>query len=508
MEYEEEIMTSVSDSNISQLPVQDILWILHAEKTILEDSEEETALILCVQDERGLQLTSAVFESMLSLEFSSIFYLLSEAMLHPLKGKSRKPRCLTCNTPDLFQRLKSGHSKLDEICLPIFYSSDIVVPARSQTSLFYQCSTCHIRATPDYFQTCNQCKSVRYCSQKCQLIDWSGQVPGDPKSSHQEWCLKMQTYQEVTDTLADLPFNYNKETTSQDFTPKKYQEFLVLYGVYNIGVWRYECPSKQFSVWEYGELTEVDFPFVLVEERELGCLSGLKQLQHAHQTEIGDIANWFSYYKWRSFSLDSPIAILLTYPLTLFYIITSCLQLHYPNFGIELPKQLVVHVIGAEKEADMFHYFKELTCLLPSYLLEIHLYGKKVSRKANGWKKLADNMSFQLHRGHWHNFSGETPHFVIGFNAGLGAYKSWTETLKRLHKENIAAYFTEFCQHSHDWSAMSLKKLKSGIRLTTPIINPFRSPVRMFSDENCLPSYSNAFLSHLEYENIDILNNC
>ncbi|GAB1606198.1 zinc finger MYND domain-containing protein 15-like isoform X1, partial [Argonauta hians] len=497
MECEEEHTRPVPELRLSQLPVQDILWILRTEQTTLEESED-LITTLCIQDERGVQLASTEIHSVCTLQFPSIHSLLSKAMLQPLKGNCRKPRCLTCNSAELFQCLKSGQKQLGDIGLPIFYGTSVIIPSHSPQHVFYQCCTCGIRATLSYFHTCEQCKSVRYCSEKCRLIDWNGQMAGDQKSSHQEWCLKMQTYQEGTQSLADLPFDFIKETTSADFTPRKYQDFLVSHGIYNIGVWRYECP-KQTSVWEFGELNEVEFPCVLLEERELGCERGLN-LSHQTRGCDTDIANWFSYYRWRSFSLDSPIAVLMTYPMSLYFVITSCLRLHYPRFGVELPKKLLIHVVGAEREADMFPYFQELTCLLPSHQLELHLFGKRVSRRFNGYSKEIGNMSFQLHRGLWHNYSGETPHFLIGFNAGLGAYQSWTNTLKKLKKENIAAYFTEYCQHSHDWSAMCLKRLKCGIRLTTPIINPFRSPVRMFSDDNCLPSYSNAFLSHLEYE--------
>lgn len=32
--------------------------------------------------------------------------------------------------------------------------------------------------------------------------------------------------------------------------------------------------------------------------------------------------SWQDYYTWRGLSLDSPMAVLLTYPLTIYYVIT------------------------------------------------------------------------------------------------------------------------------------------------------------------------------------------
>ena len=37
------------------------------------------------------------------------------------------------------------------------------------------------------------------------------------------------------------------------------------------------------------------------------------------------LENWEDYYSWRKFSLQSPIAILLQWPLTLYFILSKCL---------------------------------------------------------------------------------------------------------------------------------------------------------------------------------------
>ena len=38
-----------------------------------------------------------------------------------------------------------------------------------------------------------------------------------------------------------------------------------------------------------------------------------------------DVTDWELYYKYRGFRLDSPIAILLQFPLTIFHIVKYCL---------------------------------------------------------------------------------------------------------------------------------------------------------------------------------------
>ena len=39
----------------------------------------------------------------------------------------------------------------------------------------------------------------------------------------------------------------------------------------------------------------------------------------------GLLESWEEYYSWRKFSLLSPVAILLQWPLTLYFILTKCL---------------------------------------------------------------------------------------------------------------------------------------------------------------------------------------
>lgn len=300
-------------------------------------------------------------------------------------------------------------------------------------------------------------------------------------------------YMEAVDTLRNLPFSFIEETSSIDFTVARYKDFLIQHGVYNFGAWRYEHCSGVNIILEFGDLAMLDFPLILNEEKQLLSSESMA-------APVQQLTNWEEYYKWRGFSLSCPLAILLTYPLTLYYIITSCFSVHYCNFS----QNLIIHIIGAEKEADMLVYFLELRHLLPSYQLEIHLFGNKISRKADGLKKSQGNLSFYLHRKLWHKFnSAADPHLAIGFNAGLAAYKSWTQTLKKLEEKQIPAYFTDFCHYSHDWSAEHLQLLQLKARLVQPDVNPFRSPVRKFCDEHCIPSYSNAFLSHLQYSHND-----
>lgn len=475
--------------NIYQLPMQDIVWIMGMEPFSNTADFEVNTQLVTLRDDRGVQLGNFVLDSPTSLQPSQIYELVWESIQKPFKGKSRRPRCLTFDNQQLFECVKTNGELFSEMKITIFYGEKITDFEDMKDLLTYQCNSCSMRGTWNCFNLCPMCKAVRYCSEECCEADWKGLLFGGIYHSHQVGCPKIKSYMEAVEPLKDFPFSFIEETSSIDFTLAKYKEFLIQHDVYNFGAWRYEHCSAVNIISEFGDLSMLNFPLVLAEEKELQSTEPIAAPVHP-------LTNWEAYYEWRGFSLNCPLAILLTYPLTLYYIITSCLSVHYSS---NFPQSLVIHILGAEKEADMLVYFLELGHLLPSYKLEIHFFGNKISHKAHGFQKIQGNLTFYLHRKLWHKITSSNPHLVIGFNAGLAAYKSWTQTLKKLEEKEIPAYFTDYCHYSHDWSADHLQLLQLNARLVQPSINPFRSPVRKFCNEHCIPSYSNAFLSHLRY---------
>lgn len=80
-----------------------------------------------------------------------------------------------------------------------------------------------------------------------------------------------------------------------------------------------------------------------------------------------NLDSWDDYYKVRHIPLSSPVALLLTFPLTIYHAIrmhgavpvTVAKMLHRP---------LRLHVVGIEKELNMIDIFKEVGYLLPKDL--------------------------------------------------------------------------------------------------------------------------------------------
>ena len=90
-------------------------------------------------------------------------------------------------------------------------------------------------------------------------------------------------------------------------------------------------------------------------------------IQRESQCNLLDINSWEEYYKLRNIPLKSPVALLLTFPLTIYHAL-----LKYGAVPITvarmLSRQIRIHVVGIEKELNFLDIFKELAFLLPEDL--------------------------------------------------------------------------------------------------------------------------------------------
>ena len=69
-----------------------------------------------------------------------------------------------------------------------------------------------------------------------------------------------------------------------------------------------------------------------------------------------------SYYDLRSLPPDSPLALLLHFPLTLFYGLQRFAKVQLTVAGM-LGKRIAVHVVGVEKELNFLDMFDEVFAL-------------------------------------------------------------------------------------------------------------------------------------------------
>ncbi|XP_021377211.1 uncharacterized protein LOC110465597 isoform X2 [Mizuhopecten yessoensis] len=213
------------------------------------------------------------------------------------------------------------------------------------------------------------------------------------------------------------------------------------------------------------------------------------------------LTDWANYYKHKGFSFDSPIAVLLQWPLTLYYILTSCLPQDY-GCGLAEDRPVILDILGVEQEVDLYPVFQELGNLLPGHDFVINLFGKNISKVVDRCVKVMGRVKIKVYRCLYHNYKGRwKPDLAIGFNAGIAAYPSWRDTIRKLKDEQIPAYFTDYCHYSAD---LGREVVREGCYLetSTPSVNPFRSPMRRVCEQHLLPWFSNAFIFHLIYSPI------
>lgn len=71
------------------------------------------------------------------------------------------------------------------------------------------------------------------------------------------------------------------------------------------------------------------------------------------------LTNWEDYYKLLDIPLSSPVSLLLTFPLTIYYVIEKYGQVPV-TVSRMLNHPLRVHVVGVEKEMNFLDIFREI----------------------------------------------------------------------------------------------------------------------------------------------------
>ncbi|KAK0440765.1 hypothetical protein EV421DRAFT_762322 [Armillaria borealis] len=186
--------------------------------------------------------------------------------------------------------------------------------------------------------------------------------------------------------------------------------------------------------------------------------------------------SWKGYYEWRQLPLDSPAALLLHWPMSMF----MCLR--ELGFVEEVPKldaprrELRVHCVGAAREMTVIPLFGELALLLPNTDLEITFISQEalmctrfalmdgivdsicpcafeytapeslgsgtVRILLEGRASLYDPLSDPL-------FTSDPPDAIVALNAGLVAYpRQWYNVYIGALTKQIPFAITEYCEQS------------------------------------------------------------
>ncbi|KZS88092.1 hypothetical protein SISNIDRAFT_460149 [Sistotremastrum niveocremeum HHB9708] len=192
---------------------------------------------------------------------------------------------------------------------------------------------------------------------------------------------------------------------------------------------------------------------------------------------------------WRGLDLASPAALLLDFPLSVFYLVTKVLGLIDPSSTPENRQKLTIHYIGAEVELNFLPLFSELALLLPSTDITLIFFGNAVAKLIHRaqrehsnslatrevvWEYKAPEISgggslkIQLHSksGIWSAATFERPDreidlkgfpdALVGLNAGIVTYPEWTQPVNFAATFDIPFAITEYAEQTIRQSAPDL----------------------------------------------------
>ena len=237
------------------------------------------------------------------------------------------------------------------------------------------------------------------------------------------------------------------------------------------------------------------------------------------------LSSWEDYYKLRNIPPESPVALLCTFPLTLYHAIVEYGEVPV-TVARMLKRPLRIHVVGTEKELNFLDLFSELGYLLPEDLqVELVFVAREdmIPKNCRNTKanESGDNSQFLLRVEMTPNLTvgvvggtyGQTstrdvsstsatcldpnfdvgsgpPDMVVALNAGLYAYESWRSVVNYLyHHKGVVGVFTDY----NEYSGVHCAGLGGAASRESLCLNPFRQPLAMPVYSMNLPQFSNGF---------------
>lgn len=344
-----------------------------------------------------------------------------------------------------------------------------------------QCAMCDKEVHGEQSLCCGQCRAMVYCSPICQKQHW--------KETHKSMCGLYKVMMEKEEELAMKIFMFPCAADQ----PCKWLESL---DIHQKGMWRRRCscyshcpfgllPVKG-GLWDsWGGLDDEDYPRDSPFHNHLrdGISSPIL------------LSGWLEYYNLRSLPLSSPVADILSHPLTVYHILTA-LSISSKNLLLK-GKEVILHYLGPEGELDWMPAFAEVGHLLNGLgNIQIVMVGPEVPTNLSGTTSgIGSRVRVNLVRGVYQEEATylPTPHVVVALNCGLDSYVSWVGALDLIKSRGTPAFFTD----QNEISCTNAKKVlrSAGLHITLPVTpNPFRSPVKNQGASCNLPSYSNGFV--------------
>ncbi|KAI6132668.1 hypothetical protein EDD17DRAFT_1763396 [Pisolithus thermaeus] len=438
-------------------------------------------------------------------------------------------------------------------------------PEKLDFSVAATCFRCNMPILDRKPLVCSGCKSLVFCSKACHAAEWKNGRFGT--QNHKFFCPKnkihMQKIPLAQGILKQFPWGRIEKdgTFPHDF-------ILAYYGVLGhegFGYWSIPGGSSPHMVHsdicgpQVGDLLSVapqhgyQHGYQLLHDKHLDDKGGWKledrlipklHFESGMEPAIASSVNvidWKSWYSWRNLPLESPAALLMHYPLTVYQLLVHVLRITHPSRNsAEHRQSLNVHYLGPEVELNMLPLFSELALLLPYTDIKLTMYGTAVynlvqqAKKGSVAMKAKRNLpvytytspssmggstlAIFLHGEHenWDprvpSMTNNLPDAIVAANAGLLSYKGWQGVILYCHVEGTPFAVTEYAEQSAEVQVEAFPKilmhsmpyLQSRMNTaallnlmsprTYPIkFNPFQRPGQRYIGSVRLPNLSNGF---------------
>lgn len=200
------------------------------------------------------------------------------------------------------------------------------------------------------------------------------------RRSHECWCATWKLYTEQRAELSTFPLGeWYLKLVGRDcqVSDEPYRQFLtVILGVDldQPSWWRTEMDgwaggdSQSAHTVDATKRQSYTEGFAPVRELPPDCRVSSREIDRTGLTrnalDLVELSSWKDYYDLRSIPLSSPVALLLTFPLTVYYAIERFGQVPVTVANM-MRRPLRVHVVGIEKEMNFLDLFREVGYLLP-----------------------------------------------------------------------------------------------------------------------------------------------
>lgn len=377
-------------------------------------------------------------------------------------------------------------------------------------------------------ELCDVCEGA-YFHQECKPLGWS----------HRCVCKIWKIYTGRRNSLSTFPFSWHLSLTNRDcqISDHPYEDYLM--NELKVLPCNDEGPinwwNTEQSGWKGGQsksAERIDITQRLSYIHGFGLDASLipqecqvtdedcerSRVVRDPDSKIIKLQSWEQYYKLRSIPIESHVALLMTFPLTIHYAFSEFGEVPI-TVSRMLNRPMRVHVIGVEKELNFLDLFKEVGYLLPLDLkielvfiiredMKPHKCNHLLKNGSRGLKlDLTENLTLIVQAGTYNetldpNFDcgSGPPDMIIALNAGLFAYESWRNVIGFLDSnKGVVGVFTDYNEHS-GYNCASLGGKKSIESLS---INPFRQPRAMPVYSMNLPQFSNGFIYVFNQQELD-----